>query len=57
MFGMGARWAVDWFLAIAAMIDADDDEERNNKIDRVLGPLYPPIIKETRIVHHLLPKE
>ena len=57
MFGMGARWSVDFVLAILAMIDADDDEERNNKIDRVLSPVYPPIIKESRIIRHLLPKE
>ena len=57
VFGVGGGLLKDLALAIVALVDADDDEERNDKIDKVLQPFYPPVIKETRIVRHLLPED
>ena len=46
IFGFGARWSMDFFLTMLAVIEEEDSHELSQRSARLLAPWSPPVVKE-----------
>ena len=53
IFGFGGRWAMDWVLGMLAFMEDEDENEMANRINRIISPVLPPVVKESKIVYDL----
>ena len=46
IFGLGARWSIDFFLTMLAAIEDEDNNEYSRRVAKTLAPWSPPVVKE-----------
>jgi len=56
LLGFGARWTIDAFLTMLAIIEGEDEDEYIDRANKVISPLLPPPARELQLAYPLLKK-
>ena len=56
ILGFGARWTIDAFLTMLAVIEGEDEDEYIDRANKTISPWLPPPARELQLAYPLLKK-